>query len=70
MGCKVKAFMNQPMALPNGLYAQVLVWTGFQRANLDVRGISLDVEGTMPADRRSENLRRMTVAQSKQATID
>lgn len=70
MGCKVKAFMNQPMALPNGLYAQVLVWTGFQRANLDVRGISLDVEGTMPTDRHAQSLRDMTVAQSKQAVIN
>lgn len=70
MGCKVKAFMNQPMALPNGLYAQVLVWTGFAGANLDIRGISLDVEGTMPADRRAQSRRDITVAQSKQAAID
>jgi len=48
MACKPKAFKNQLMALPNGLYAQVLVWTGFTGANLDVHPVAVDVEGTAP----------------------
>jgi hypothetical protein len=53
MGFTIKSSLNQSMTLPNGLYAQVLVWTGFQRANLDVRVISVHIEGTMPAAQNS-----------------
>jgi len=45
MGCAVKAFKNLQMVLPDGLYAQVFVWTGFQGADMEIADITLDVEG-------------------------
>ncbi len=44
----LKGAVNVPMSLRNGLYAQVLVWTGDYRSNLEIRSIGLDVEGTTP----------------------
>ncbi len=35
------------MDLSDGLYGQVLVWMGDPRGNLDINGLTLDVEGTI-----------------------
>jgi hypothetical protein len=41
----LKSSTNPEMTLPSGLYAQVLVWAGLNNADIDVRKITLDVEG-------------------------
>src|SRR5260370_25172375 len=46
MGCVIKASKNLPMTLPNGLYAQVLVWTGFTEANLEARPVTIELNRT------------------------
>jgi len=47
MSYVIKSQRNASMDLPAGLYAQVLVWTGFTGANIDVNRITLSVEGTL-----------------------
>lgn len=47
MSFVVKSSMHPQMKLVGGLYAQVLVWTGLNDADIDVQKITLDVEGKM-----------------------
>jgi hypothetical protein len=47
MGCKVKSSKNLRMNLPDGLYGQIFVWTGFAQAKIDVSDIELAVDGSI-----------------------
>jgi hypothetical protein len=43
-----KEFSAPQLSLPNGLYAQVFLWSGNTAVNLDIESLSLVVEGTKP----------------------
>ena len=45
LGYTTKSSSNDPMYLTDGLYAQLFIWTGAPRVNIDVGETKMEVEG-------------------------